>query len=164
MLVFIIIIMSLFLLPKFVNFSRKNKKIENQDTFTSSSLNEIVFKNTEKAFEYACEFLDTDISSGHPLLAIVLEVRNNIYALKISNTHDSKIPTTSLRELKEQKQELSYICPSARKAYGLPELKKGDLVIWQSISQFPHPYIAGLIIGKALPIYDIEEGGWVLAS
>jgi len=124
----------------------------------------LVFKNNEAAFQYACKFLNTSLLNESPVLAIVFALKDNgDCCLKISNTEDSTIPQESPEEILD-KGNFQNICLSAKSINGVPKINKGDLVMYVApaeLAMLGMGEMAGVILARVTPIYDMEQSGWV---
>ncbi|NOS72896.1 MAG: hypothetical protein HOP33_23600 [Verrucomicrobia bacterium] len=130
----------------------------------------LVFKSNAAAFEYACRFLETDLTTGaaqeNGVTAIVLEVNAQSCVVKIANKEDSSIPVEPVKQLIENGQ-IKFICPSAKPTDHVPPLSKGDLVIVVDalgLCAMGKPLFASVLIAKLQPIFDMDAGGWVTWS
>ncbi|WP_412756283.1 hypothetical protein [Legionella bozemanae] len=160
MLFILLLIVCWFSTPALIKFFAKIKKLRPIKKEDVTMLKWLHFKNNQAAFEYACQYLS--VSPEIPLVAIVVEENNGKFCLKIANSKDPHIPVKSVKELIELKQ-IDYLCLTARKVEEVPPLKKGDLVMWQSIVPSPQPYLAGLILAKISPSYNFIENCWAEA-
>ena len=123
----------------------------------------LVFKSNLGAFEYACRFLETDLTTGATVTAIVLETKGHDCVVKVANKKDSSVPEESVKELID-KGQIEFICPSATPTVQVPTLSKGDLVIVVDalgLTAMGKPPFALMLIAKVQPVFDIDEGGWV---
>lgn len=136
-------------------FFKKKKK---------STLNDLVFKSNQAAFEYACQYLDTSLENKNPVLAIVLHANNKSCCVKFSNNLDSSIPTGTVEELLGKETLDKNICFSASKIDHIENIEVGDLVMYitnPALALLGKGNMAGVLIAKVHPIYSLEEGGWV---
>lgn len=123
----------------------------------------LVFKSNLGAFEYACRFLETDLTTGAAVTAIVLETKDRDCVVKVANKKDSSVPEESVNELID-KGQIEFICPSATPTAQVPTLLKGDLVIVVDalgLTSMGNPLFALMLIAKVQPVFDFDEGGWV---
>jgi hypothetical protein len=124
---------------------------------------QLVFKSNLAAFEYACRFLETDLTNGDGVTAIVLETKGQYSVVKVANKEDSSVPDEPVKDL-IAKGQIKFICPSANPTEHVPTLSKGDLVVVVDslgLSGMGQPLLASVIIAKVRPIFDIDAGGWV---
>jgi hypothetical protein len=122
---------------------------------------QLVFKTNVAAFEHACKFLKTDLTTRDPVTAIVLETRDGSdCVVKVANKEDASIPDELLA-----KGLIKFICPTAKATDRVPALSKGDLVIIVDslgLSAMGQPLFASILVAKLRPIFDFNAGGWVV--
>ena len=112
------------------------------------------FKNTHAAFEYICEYMDTNIREESLIMALVNEcgpVKDGLQNLAL------KIPSND-------GGFVSYACSTLNE--NVPHVNVGDLVAVKvgmyNLELGPSGFI-GFVIGTVEPVYDVEAGGWVTA-
>lgn len=155
------------MLEKLLNKIQSKIELSSQKLIVKNNLSKcdrLIFKDNLSAFQYACEYLDTLVEEGKPIIGIILEEKKDgDYCVKLSNPNDSQIPTNSFSDL----NNINYICPAAIKLESVNKLSSGDLVMWE-----PAPfnfltsnhYLAGVIVAKIKPQYDLERTSWIIDS
>ena len=131
---------------------------------TPKETQEFVFKSNQAAFEYACAYLNTSLENESHVLGIVLAKKDSDnYCVKLSNDIDPSIPTDSLEQLLN-KGDTDNICFHATTIDSVSPLSKGDIVMYIAPAQLAmigKGHMAGVIIAKVKPIYNMQYGGWV---
>lgn len=133
---------------------RKREKAEGEAT------KQLVFKDSESAFQYACMYLDTSLADENSVLGVVLHAGDDDYAIKLSNPDDPTIPSDSLDELMAV-GHIKNISQNAPVADRVPPLVRGNLVMCISpneIAKLGIGYLGAVIVDKVDPIYDVEKG------
>jgi hypothetical protein len=124
------------------------------------------FKDSHAAFAYACEFLQSELTTGEVLPAIVLDAKTVGGEVSVKRQPDG-IQMVMLRVCSKDN---GYMVIAATASNRGPELQPGDLVAWQAgapiealASQFPDPRSkwGGLILAKLLPEYTMGIG-WAI--
>jgi hypothetical protein len=128
---------------------------------------QLVFKSNEAAFEYACMCLNTSLVNENLVLGIVLEMKSDRdCCLKLSNKSDPTVPKENLQQILN-KGNYENICPHATALDAVPRISKGDLVMYVApaeLAALGQGNLAGVIVAKVQPIYDLEQSGWVTGS
>lgn len=123
-------------------------------------LDDLIFKDNQSAFDYACKYLDTKISMDKPMLAIVEPGPSGQQPIKMESGRQRAI-------LKVCSDDGGFMVV-ADSAYDKgPRLRVGDLVAWLPVDYAvelkdqvydPRFAIIGFIVGTLHPVLSGE--GW----
>ena len=127
----------------------------------------LFFKDTNAAFEFACEYLLTDLTSGAILPALVMDSAAALGGGAAVRLRPDGIQIAMLRI---SSKDGGYMVVATSASAAGPNLQPGDLVAWQAGVAVPElaPQFAdsrstwaGLILAKLKPEYRAEHG-WAI--
>ena len=124
------------------------------------------FKDSEAAFAYACEFLQSNLSPGAVLPALVLDARTVGGEVAVKVQPDG----TQITMLKVCSKDNGFMVMASSASPQGPKLRPGDLVAWQagsqvaelaSLSPDSRSTWVGLVLAKLMPEYTSGRG-WAI--
>ena len=124
------------------------------------------FKDFEAAFSYACQSLQSELSSGAVLPALVLDARDVGGEVAVKVQPDG----IQLTMLKVCSKDNGFMVMASSASSQGPVLKPGDLVAWQASSQVAELAAispdsrsnwVGLVLAKLMPEYTSGRG-WAI--
>lgn len=134
-----------------------------------SAAQPLYFKDAQAAFAYACEFLQSELSAGAVLPALVLDAAAAIGGgVAVKRQPDGN----QIAMLRVCSRDGGYVVIASSATPNGPSLQPGHLVAWQAgapiaamESQFPDPRSCwgGLVVAKLQPEYTAGRG-WAIAQ
>jgi hypothetical protein len=124
----------------------------------------LLFKDTEAAFEYACQYLDCWLHEGLAIPAIVMDATRFGAASQVSVQSDG----SQIAAVRVASADFGFLVMASTAGPRGPRLKIGEFVLWRAgkhvaaVAQHSKDDRfgwVGLIVGTLRPEY--RDGGWV---